>query len=196
MIASVRGVLAAKGKDHIIVELGGLGLKVFVPVSFLDQAKIGQETSLVTHLHIRENEWSLYGFASTEELDLFEILLGVSGIGPRVALNAMSFLAPEALRQAIANGDVNSLIRVPGIGKKVAQRLVIDLQDKVGLPIGEEATPFAGITAAEAEVIAGLTSLGYSVMEAEQAVRALPDDVMSLEEKILLALRYLGGSEG
>lgn len=193
MIASVRGVLISKGKDHVVIEVGGLGLKVFVPTSLLEELRNpGQEVFLATHFHPRENEWSLYGFASREDLELFELLLGVTGVGPRTALNAMSVLAPETLRQAIAQGDVPSLIRIPGIGRKVAERLVVDLRDKVGALAARKEMAFVGLTAAEAEVIAGLTSLGYSVAEAEQAVRALPDEKLSLEEKMLAALRYLG----
>lgn len=191
MIASVRGVLAAKGKGQIVVETGGLGLRLLVPAHLLDQLDPGQEVSLVTHLHMRENEWTLYGFATVEELELFELLMTVPGVGPRVALNLMSNLPPEALRQAIAQGDLDSLSRVPGIGRKIAQRLVLDLRDKIGATTGV-AAPFLGLTAAEAEVISGLTSLGYSVMEAEEAVRALPDTKLSLEEKLRLALSYLG----
>lgn len=194
MIASVQGVLAAKGKDHVIVDLGGVGLKVFVPTSSLDRlGSPGQKISLVTHLHVRENELALYGFASVEERELFELLLGVSGVGPRTALNMISALSPEVLREAIARGDVASLTRIPGIGKKVAERLVVDLRDKIGAAGARETVPFVGLTAAEAEVVAALTSLGYSVMEAQEAVRSLPDEKLELEEQLLLALRYLGG---
>ncbi len=194
MIASLRGLLAAKGANHVIVEVGGLGVKVFVPASLLDNlGDPGQEIYLATHLHVRENELALYGFPSAEGLELFEMLLRVSGIGPRTALNIMSFLSPETLKEAIAKGDVASLTHIPGIGKKTAERLVVDLRDKVGALFGVGAVPFLGITAAEAEVIAALTSLGYSVMEAQKAVRALPDEKMDLEEQVLYALRYLGG---
>jgi len=197
MISSLRGLLAAKGTDHIVVEVGGVGIKVFVPTSLLDSlGDPGQEIYLATHLHVRENELALYGFTSAEGLELFEMLLRVSGIGPRTALSIMSFLATETLKEAIAKGDVASLTRIPGIGKKTAERLVVDLRDKVGAMIGAGATPFVGITAAEAEVIAALTTLGYSVMEAQGAVRALPDEKMDLEEQVLLALRYLGGGSG
>jgi len=197
MIASLRGLLAAKGTDHVVVEVGGLGVKVFVPASLLeDLGDTGQEIYLATHLHVRENELALYGFPSTEGLELFEMLLRVSGIGPRTALNIMSFLSPETLKEAIAKGDVASLMRIPGIGKKTAERLVVDLRDKMGALIAMGVAPFMGITAAEAEVIAALTSLGYSVMEAQKAVHALPDEKMDLEEQVLHALRYLGGGTG
>lgn len=195
MIASLRGSLARKGPDHIVVEIGGLGLKVFAPAPFIERLRApGVEVSLATHLHVRESEMSLYGFATAEELELFELLLRVSGIGPRMALNAMSFLPPETLREAIAHGDTATLVRIPGIGPKVAQRLVIDLREKLGASLSPESVSFRGITAAEAEVIEGLTALGYSVNEAQEAARALPDEAISLEERILGALQYLGGA--
>ena len=195
MIASLRGSLARKGPDHIVVEIGGLGLKVFAPAPFIERLRApGVEVSLATHLHVRESELSLYGFATAEELELFELLLRVSGIGPRMALNAMSFLPPETLREAIAHGDTATLVRIPGIGPKVAQRLIIDLREKLGASLSPESVSFRGSTAAEAEVIEGLTALGYSVNEAQEAVRALPDEAISLEERILGALQYLGGA--
>ena len=194
MISSLRGMLAAKGNDHVIVEVGGVGIKVFAPASLLGRlANIGQEISLSTHLVVRENDLSLYGFASPEELKLFELLLRVSGVGPRTALNIMSFVAPETLKEAISRGDAAALGRIPGVGKKTAERVVVDLRGKFG-DFLQSGAAFAGLTAAEAEVIAALTSLGYSVMEAQRAVRALPNEKLDLEEQIRLALQYLGSS--
>lgn len=196
MIASLKGELELKGDDYIIVNVQGIGFKVSAPTFVLDEMESpGQKVRLVTYLHVRETELSLYGFKTVDELELFELLMGVSGVGPRVALNAMSSLAAETLRQAIASGDVTSLTRVPGIGKKVAQRLILDLKDKVGVVAVEQESAWGAITAAEAEVMAGLTSLGYSVAEAQDAVRHLPDEKLELEDQLRLALRYLGGGE-
>ena len=196
MIASIQGTLLSKGNGFVIVQVAGIGLRVHVPAFVLDKVYTpGQEVSLVTHFYVRENEMSLYGFFAKEELELFELLLQVAGIGPRVALNAMSFMAQETLRQVIADGDTAALSRIPGIGKKTAQRMVLDLREKVGLVTAETSGPWLGITAADAEVIAGLTSLGYSVAEAQEAVRTLPDAKLSLEEKLLTALQHLGGGE-
>jgi Holliday junction DNA helicase RuvA len=197
MIASIKGTLVSKGADYVVVETGGVGFQIFVPAMLLDELDaIGTRIQLITYLYVRENELSLYGFSNAEERELFEMLLGVSRIGPRVALNAMSTLPAETLRDAIAQSNISSLTQIPGIGKKVAQRLVLDLQDKVGPPSAQAGpVPFSGITAAEAEVVAGLTSLGYSVAEAQEAVQALPDEKLELEEQIRLALQYLGGNE-
>jgi Holliday junction DNA helicase RuvA len=188
MIATLRGVLAATGKDFVVIQVGGVGFQVFVPQTLLD-GKVGQELTLFTHLHVRENELSLYGCASKEELSLFRLLLGVSGIGPKVALSILSFLPLDRLQAAIAQEDVTALARVPGIGPKTAKKLVFDLKDKVAaqVPVGE---PQAAFTQANADLIAALTTLGYSVSEAQEAIRHLPRESLPLEEQVRLALAY------
>jgi len=192
MIARLRGKLEAQGEDYVIVNVGGIGFKVRVPTSFLDQlGDVGSPVELFTHLHVRENELALYGCATEDELTLFEQLLTVSGIGPKAALGILSALSPDTLRLAIAQGQVDVLTQVPGIGKKTAQRLVLDLKGKLDLAALMAEAP--ALTPADAEVIAALTGLGYSVAEAQAALRSLPDREMDLEEKIRLALRYFGG---
>jgi Holliday junction DNA helicase RuvA len=192
MIARLRGKLEGRGESYVIVHVGGIGFRVRVPTSLLDQlGDVGSPVDLFTHLHVRENELALYGFATEDELALFEQLLTVSGIGPRAALGILSALSPDTLRLAIAQGQVDVLTRVPGIGKKTAQRLVLDLKGKLDLAALMAEAP--ALTPADAEVIAALTGLGYSVAEAQAAFRSLPDREMDLEEKIRLALRYFGG---
>lgn len=190
MIASLQGTLAAVGKDFVVLQVGGVGFRVFVPQTLLDGlAGPGQQVALFTHLNVRENDLSLYGCESEEELAIFRLLLGVSGIGPRVALSILSFMPLEHLQAAIAQEDVVALARVPGIGPKTAKKLVFDLKDKVavaGLP-GE---PMPVLTEANADLLAALTSLGYSIAEAQEAIRALPREPLSLEEKVRLALAY------
>jgi Holliday junction DNA helicase RuvA len=143
--------------------------------------------NLHTHLNVRENELALYGFGSEEELALFRLLLGVSGIGPKVALSVLSFLSVDRLQAAIAQEDVVTLARVPGIGPKTAKKLVFDLKDKisVGAMPGE---PRPVLT--DADLIAALTTLGYSVAEAQEAIRAVPREPLPLEERVRLALVY------
>ena len=190
MIASLSGVIAATGKDFVIVKIGGVGFQVYVPQTFLDSLSgSGQEETLSTHLHVRENELTLYGFGSEEELALFRLLLSVSGIGPKVALAMLSFLPPDRLQVAIAQEDVAQLARVPGIGPKTAKKLVFDLKDKVATDVvsGE---PLPVLTEADADLIAALTSLGYSVAEAREVMRALPREPLPLEERVRLALAY------
>ena len=190
MIASLHGQVAATGKDWIVVRVGGVGFQVFVPQTFLTSfSQLGQEVTLYTHLHVRENELTLYGCGSEEELALFRLLLGVSGIGPKVALAILSALPPDRLQAAIAQEDEVTLARVPGIGPKTAKKLVFDLKDKVQAQrIGGEAV--AVLTEADADLIAALTTLGYSVAEAQEAMRSLPAESLPLEERVRLALAY------
>jgi Holliday junction DNA helicase RuvA len=138
---------------------------------------------------VREHELTLYGCGSEEELAIFRLLLGVSGIGPKVALAILSFLPPDRLQAAIAQEDVATLARVPGIGPKTAKKLVFDLKDKVALGAlpGE---PVPVLTEADADLIAALTGLGYSIAESQEAIRALPQEQLPLEERVRLALAY------
>ncbi|KAB8139767.1 Holliday junction branch migration protein RuvA [Chloroflexia bacterium SDU3-3] len=195
MIASVRGALIFLGVDHCVVEMGGMGLQVFAPKTVLaNLGQLGDEVRLYTHMHIREDALALYGFATIDQRHLFETLIGVSGIGPKVALSLLSTTTPDELRLAIAGGDTARLARVPGIGKKTAERLVLELKTKVGVkggPLPAGATPAA--TSANAELVEMLTSLGFSAAEAAGAVAALPADAPAeLEERLRLALRHFG----
>jgi Holliday junction DNA helicase RuvA len=190
MIANLKGTLLRTGRDAVVVQVGGVGFRVFVPKSHLDQlGGPGQDVILYTHLHVRENELTLYGCGTEEELSFFRMLLGVSGIGPKVALAILSTLPPDNLRTAIAQEDVTLLARVPGIGPKTAKKLVFDLKDKVGaeLVAGE---PAPIMSESDADLIAALTGLGYSVTEAQEAIGALPREAMPLEERVRLALAY------
>lgn len=189
MISSLRGRIAAVGDNYVVLDVGGVGFKVFVASTSLERlGGVGQEISLFTHMHVRENELSLYGFAGPEELQLFELLLGVSGIGPKVGLKIVSILSVETLRAAIATGDAAMLTRIPGIGKKTAERVMMDLKDKLGVSL--EFVSYPALTNADAEVISALTSLGYSVTEAQAALRSLPQGDLQLEDKVRLALQY------
>lgn len=192
MIASLRGTIRAIRESWVVVEVGGVGYQVYVPGALLSElTHIGQPVELYTYTHVRENELALYGFRTFEELDLFTMLLKVSGIGPRTALSILSAFSPETLRGVIAQGDALALTRVPGIGRKTAQRLIMDLKDKVEGPTG--ALLPSGL-AADADVLNALTALGYSLAEAQTALAAVPKDIEALDERILAALRYLGSS--
>lgn len=188
MISRLHGRVISVGPDSLTVDVGGVGYRVRVPRSLLQEVQgPGCSITLHTHLHVREREMALYGCSSEEQLALFEILLGVSGIGPRSALNIISAVAPDTLREFIARGDALSLARIPGIGKRTAERLIADLKGKLGEPESDAAI---ALTAGDAEVIAALTALGYSVAEAQQALRSLPPaDSLPLEERIRLALK-------
>lgn len=189
MIANLKGMIEVIRKDHLVVSVGGVGFKVYVPTSFLENlGGIGRQVELFTHLHVRENELAMYGFNSEDERALFELLLSVSGVGPKVAMSLLSAMSPDSLRLAIAQGNAEALTRVPGIGPKMARKIVFHLKDKVAVELGPEAVPL--LTEADAEVIAALTSLGYSVVEAQAALQSLPAEEMPIEERVRLALAY------
>ena len=193
MIASLHGTLESLGSDWAIINVNGIGLQVYMPTSTMSTlGAIGREVHLHTHLVLREDSVTLYGFASTEELELFQTLIGVSGLGPRLALAMLSAMSVEQASMAIATGSVDLLTVIPGIGKKMAERLILELKDKIGA--GLIATPAAQLAQENADVIAALTSLGYSISEASRAVATLPSSSdLSLEERIKLALQFFRG---
>jgi Holliday junction DNA helicase RuvA len=190
MIAGLRGKLQTIGSNWVIINVGGIGFQVYMPTSTLSTlGAIGEEVELHTHLHLREDNATLYGFATAEELGLFQTLISVSGVGPKLALAMLSAMSAEKLAMAISTGSIDLLTMVPGIGRKTANRLILELKGKVAW-IGAPAE----LAPEDTEVLSALTSLGYSVREATRAVAALPQDQkLSLEEKIKLALQYFGG---
>jgi len=192
MIAGLRGKLEAVGTDWVIINVGGVSFQVYAPTSTLSTlGNIGEEVKLHTHLHLREDNAALYGFASADELGLFQILIGVSGLGPKLALAMLSGMSVEKLTMAIVTGSADLLTMIPGIGKKMAHRLILELKEKIGA--GFITTPAAQLAQENTDVMAALTSLGYSVSEASRAVATLPpSEDLSLEEKVKLALQYFG----
>ena len=193
MISSLHGRVESLGSDWAIINVHGIGFQVYMPTSTLSSlGAVGKEVQLYTHLHLREDNASLYGFASSDELSLFQTFLGVSGLGPKTALSMLSAMSVEQLVTAIATGSIEMLTTIPGIGKKTANRIILELKEKIGA--GWIITPATQLAQENADVLAALTSLGYSAAEAVKAVAALPaDPKLSLEEKIKLALQYLGG---
>ncbi len=190
MISIVEGTIYAKLNDALIVMVGGVGLRVLVPQPLLKASRAGEPVLLHTHLVVREDELSLIGFATDDELDLFHKLITVSGVGPKLALNVLSNMAPDALRMAIGQEHAEMLARVPGIGKRTAGKIVLELKDKMGeVEISEG---LAALTEADAAVIDALTALGYSIVEAQRAVQALPRDVTDVEERLRRALASFG----
>ena len=192
MISSLRGKIESLGSDWAVVNVNGVGFQVFMPTSTLGAVgAVGKEVQLFTHLHLREDNVALYGFASAEELSLFQLLIGVNGLGPRLALTMLSGMNTEQLVTAIATGSVDLLTVIPGIGKKVATRIVLELKEKIGA--GWISTPTVQLAQENTDVLAALTSLGYSAPEAAKAVATLPPTPdLPLEEKIKLALQYFG----
>ena len=193
MIASLHGKVEALGSDWAIINVGGVGFQVYMPTSVLSTlGTIGEEVMLHTHFHLREDGATLYGFTSAQELGLFQTLISVSGLGPKLALAMLSAMDTDKLTMAIATGSADLLTGIPGIGKKMANRLILELKEKIGA--GWVTTPAAELAQESADVLAALTALGYSVSEANRAVATLPPSSdLSLEEKIKLALGYFGG---
>ena len=191
MIRLLRGAVQGRGKDYLLIELGGasggMGFKVHVPDTMRLEAQLNDALTLHTYLQVREDALTLFGFGSEEELDLFELLLSVNGVGPKVALSTLSTLSPDALRMALANEEPAVIARVPGIGKRTAEKIVLELKDKVGPPAGALET-LAQSMNTDGEVIEALIALGYSVVEAQRAIQALPDDAQGVEERLRLAL--------
>jgi len=195
MIAMLRGEIRARGSDFLLIEVGGVGFRVQVPASMLEEiGEVGETVRLYTHLLVRDDALALYGFATAEQLELFEMLLGVTGIGPRLALALLSSTSAEMLRLAISQEDVDLLTRVPGIGRKIASRLILEMKGRIDLSrLGLSGV--APLPREQAELLEVLTSLGYSQAEARAALASLPAEAkdLPLEERIRLVLRYFGG---
>lgn len=191
MIGSLRGEIIDKEEGGLVIDVGGVGYYLQAPTTLVDMLEIGVRTQLFTHLYVREQELTLFGFPDKEELELFRTLLKVQGIGPKVALAILSHIPAETLRQAIAREEAALLARVPGIGPKKAKQIVFALKDKVGYEdIFVSTTP---ISDTDSEVIAALTTLGYSVVEAQAALQQLSKEARGepVEEKVRLALSSL-----
>ncbi|MFT5194871.1 MAG: Holliday junction DNA helicase RuvA [Cellvibrionaceae bacterium] len=192
MIASVNGPILKRGKDHIVINVGSMGIRVNTPKTVLENlGGIGREILLYTHLIVRETELSLYGFLQEDELELFGILLAVNGVGPKVALAIISTLSPDMLKSAILREEPAALQRVPGIGKKTAQKIMFELQNKLDMTT-EPTVGSSLVTDTDAEVIDFLTSLGFSIIESQGALQKVPRDIETIEEKVQTALQYLG----
>lgn len=189
MISSIRGVVEKTGKNFVVVRVGDISFKVMVPSYLIDEnLQPGDSITLFTILFFKEDELSLFGFATEEERDFFELLMTTPGVGPKVALALLSYLSPAALREAIAFEQEGVLTRVPGIGPKTAKSIIFHLRDKVKVEI--PAPMPSAITKADEEVIAALTSLGYSLLEAQRAVQSVPREITQVEERLRLALAY------
>lgn len=200
MISSVRGTVLSVGLDNVVVEIGGVGMLVHTTPAGASATRTGQEATFFTTLVVREDSLTLFGFGDDSERRLFELVQTVSGVGPRLALAMLAVHAPDALRLAIAGGDVPTLVKVPGIGKKGAERIVLELKDKVGaLPGGAapaaEAPQVPAVDETQQQVVDALTGLGWSTKQAQDAVAkvAKADDAPTAVGELLRAtLRSLG----
>ena len=189
MIATLRGEITQIEDTALILEVGGVGLRVFAPAPLRTRLKVGEVAFIYTHLVVREDALTLYGFESQADRDLFNLLLGVDGVGPKVALSVLSTLTLDAVQRAIFAEEADLLSRVPGVGKKTAQKIALHLKDK--LKPSDALAHVAAMTDFDSEVLAALTALGYSVVEAQAAIQSLPKDAPTdVEERLRMALGY------
>lgn len=186
MIGSLKGKITHKSANYIILETSGVGYKVFVPLVLLASLKVGQESSLVIHTYVREDQLTLYGFPTLSELEFFELLLTVSGVGPKSALGIMSLASLAMIKSAIVSEDPSVFTKVSGIGRKTAERVILELKEKLkdeksSMPVAKE----------HSDAMDALVSLGYSQQEARDALKSVPADVTNLQTKVKIALKSL-----
>jgi holliday junction DNA helicase RuvA len=198
MIASLTGILKYKSPTEILIDVNGVGYAVSIPLSTYEKlGDVGASISLLTHFHVREDAMQLFGFISNDERRLFKLLISVSGIGPKIAQGILSGMNVEELKSNILNGNVSALTAIPGVGKKTAERLILELRDKVGKAIADT-EPISALGMASAamrtEALQALTSLGYNLQIAEKSIRLVLKEtegsIISLEELIKRALRH------
>lgn len=189
MISSLNGDVLEKQAGSLVIGVGGVGLLVGVPATVADHARVGESIFLYTHLVVREDALNLYGFESQETRQLFLLLLSVNGVGARIALAILSTMATDTIRRAVVNEQPELFARVPGVGKKTAQKILLQLQGKVGGESTLEAV--SRLNEVDTEVLGALTSLGYSIVEAQTALQSLPKDAPAeVEARLRLALQY------
>ena len=204
MISYIRGTLAEKNEDSAVVEAHGVGYQIFVPVPVLSELPpLGESVKIYTYFSVREDGMSLFGFLSRQDLAMFKQLIGVNGIGPKSALGILSALRPDVLRMAVASGDAKTISRAPGVGPKTAQRIILDLKDKISPEeiLGNLADPSAsetgdssllGMAEAAKEAVMALVSLGYTKTEASRAVRQVElAEGMDSEDVLRASLKHL-----
>ena len=191
MIARLRGTVAGLNEKYLILDVSGVGYKVYAATDTLASLHEGDATALFTYLAVREDALDLYGFANSEELDFFEMLISVSGIGPKGALGVLSATTTDTLKRAIGTGDTSYLTKVSGIGRKTAEKIVLELRDKLRAHGDAKETP--GVLRAESDVVEALKSLGYSQNEARDALKNIPPEIVGTNARIKEALKILGG---
>ncbi|GAB4431901.1 MAG: Holliday junction branch migration protein RuvA [Anaerolineales bacterium] len=189
MIATLRGEITQLEENALIVEIGGVGVRVFVPTPLRGAKSVGETVFVYTYLVVREQELSLYGFESQSDRDLFTLLLGVAGVGPKLALSVLSSMNYETIQRAVFSDEPELLSRVPGVGKKSAQKIALHLKDRLK-PL-DTLGAVASMSDVDSEVLEALTALGYSVVEAQAAIQSVPKDAgEDVEERLRLALAY------
>jgi Holliday junction DNA helicase RuvA len=186
MIASLRGKVVQKRENSLVVEMNGVGYKVICPISVLESAKVGDEIFLNTYTHVREDILALYGFLTADDLALFELLISVSGVGPKAAVNILSAASSEKIRSSIQKQDPGILFSVSGIGKKTAEKIVVELKNKLG------ATSDLYAPSSETDdLYQALSDLGFKSNEISSAISKIPDSLETTEEKLKFVLKEI-----
>lgn len=188
MIAKIEGIVWDSNNKFLTVGVGGIGLKIFTTLETKEVAQKGEKISLFTHLVVREDALNLYGFLTEEELQFFEMIISISGIGPKTALNVLNISSVSALKRAISSGDTSHLTKVSGIGKKIAEKMVLELKDKVMITEEENDISLRD----EIDAIEGLKSLGYTPKDARDALREIDHKITKTGDRIKAALKVLG----
>lgn len=188
MIAKIEGIVWDTNNKYITIGVGGIGFKIYATSETKEVSQIGNKISLFTHLVVREDALTLYGFITEEELKLFEMIISISGIGPKTALNVLNISSVTALKRAISSGDTSHLTKVSGIGKKIAEKMVLELKDKVMVTEEENDINLRD----EVDAIEGLKSLGYNPKDARDALREIDKKILKTGERIKAALKILG----
>lgn len=189
MIASIQGHITQLGEDYLVIEVGGIGCQVYVPAFLPDTLRIGEKVSLHTQLIVREDSLTLYGFREQDQVSLFQELIRVNGVGPRLALETLSTHSPEVIKRAVLNKQEQVFAQVSGVGKKTAQKIILSLEDRISFADELVISPeMAGINQ---EVQEALISLGYSVLEAQAAIQTIPEEApQDVETRLTIALRF------
>jgi holliday junction DNA helicase RuvA len=189
VIATVSGKVSHIETGSVVIEVGGIGLLVNIPTPLGDQLSTGEAVFLYTQLVVRQDALAIYGFETADGRELFNLLLSVDGIGPRLALAVLSTLNPDTIRRAVFNEQAEVFSRVPGVGRKTAQKILLNLQDRIA--VVEGLAPIAALSDADGEVLSALIALGYSVVEAQAALQSIPKDApQDVESRLRITLQY------
>jgi len=188
MLAKIKGTLEYSKDNYVVVDVGGLGYKIFLSAYSLGKVAGQGQVELFLHTHVREDALALYGFLTLEELDMFELLISISGIGPKAGLGILSIATPKTIKTAILNEDSSILTKVSGVGKKTAERVILELRNKVAdMSVGEKDEAVS-----DSDAIEALVSMGYSVSEARDALKLVSPDIKDIGQRVGAALRSLG----
>lgn len=188
MISKIKGTIEFLHDNYVVVDVNGIGYKIFVTSHTLGMIAGKKEADFYTHTYVREDALALYGFLDMEELEMFELLISISGIGPKAAMGILTIADPKTIKTAVLNDDESLLIKVSGIGKKIASRLILELKNKVaGVSLGEKTQ----ITA-DSDAIEALVSMGYSISDARETLKGISPEIKDVGERIKIALKNLG----